>query len=107
MTAKQYKESLHTGDESYDKDHHNFNERCLVTDSGGETFALMLDCMYNQTCNWRFSVRTCFNPLVEGMESNFYANTDTAKKAIIKHLKKQYKVICSILKKAENDTKRA
>lgn len=52
MTAKQYKESLHTGDESYDKDHHNFNERRILIDIGGETFALMLDYMYNQTCNW-------------------------------------------------------
>lgn len=107
MTAKQYKESLHTGDESYDKDHHNFNERCILIDIGGENFALMLDYMYNQTCNWRFSGRTYFNPLVKGMEPKFYANADTAKKAIIKHLKKQHKVIDSILKKAENDTKRA
>lgn len=106
MTAKEFKESLHSGELEWDKNHHNFDGKCMLIDIGGETFALMLDYMYNQTCNWRFSVRTCFNPLVEGIESNFYANSDTAKKAIIKHLKRQHKLLGNILKREEkNDSK--
>ena len=105
MTAKEFKELLHSGELEWDKNHNNFNGKCWMIDIGGESFALMLDYMYNQKCNWRFSVKTGFNPLVEGIESNFYTNTDTAKKAIIKHLKRQQKLIASILKKEENDIK--
>lgn len=38
MTAKQYKESLHTGDESYDNNHHNFDGKCMLISIGGENF---------------------------------------------------------------------